>query len=43
MISYDTGCKITWDSQQEQILGNEPGAKLLKREYRAPWKHPYSG
>jgi predicted dehydrogenase len=42
MISYDTGCKITWDSQQEQIVNNETAAKLLRREYRTPWKHPYS-
>jgi predicted dehydrogenase len=42
MISYDTGCKIIWDSQQEQIINNETAAKLLRREYRAPWKHPYS-
>jgi len=41
MISYDTGCKITWDSQQEQIINNETAAKLLRREYRTPWKHPY--
>ena len=26
---------------QEQIIGNTAAAKLLKREYRAPWKHPY--
>jgi len=42
MISYDTGCKITWDSQQEQIVNNEAAAKLLRREYRAPLKHPYA-
>ena len=42
MISFDTGSKITWDSVQEEILNNETAAKLLKREYRAPWKHPYS-
>jgi predicted dehydrogenase len=41
MIAYDTGCKILWDSAQEQIVNNEAAAKLLKREYRAPWKHPY--
>jgi predicted dehydrogenase len=43
MVSYDTGCKIIWDSQQEQIVNNETAAKLLRREYRTPWKHPYSG
>jgi len=43
MIAYDTGCKITWDAQQEQIVGNPAAAQLLKREYRHPWQHPYRG
>ena len=42
MISYDVGAKITWDGEKEQIVGNAEAAKLLKREYRAPWKHPYT-
>jgi predicted dehydrogenase len=41
MIAYDTGCRITWDAQQEQIRDNPPAAKLVRREYRQPWKHPY--
>ena len=41
MISYDTGAKITWDAKAEQIVGNPEAAKLLKREYRSPWKHPF--
>jgi predicted dehydrogenase len=40
MIAYETGCRIAWDAQQEQIPGNPAAAKLLQREYRAPWKHP---
>jgi predicted dehydrogenase len=40
MISYEVGAKITWDAAAEQIVGNEAAAKLLKREYRAPWQHP---
>lgn len=43
MISYDTGAKITWDAKTEQIAGNPEAAKLLKREYRSPWKHPFQG
>jgi predicted dehydrogenase len=42
MIAYQTGCRITWDAQQEQIPDNPPAAKLLRREYRRPWKHPSS-
>jgi predicted dehydrogenase len=43
MISYETGSTVDWDEAHEQIPGNEPAAKLLKRPYRAPWKHPYQG
>ncbi len=43
MIAYDTGAKISWDRPTEQISGNPEAAKLLKREYRAPWKHPDRG
>lgn len=43
MISYDTGAKIAWDARTEQIVGHAGAAALLKREYRAPWKHPYPG
>ena len=42
MISYETGSKILWNAQQEQIEGNPAAAKLLKRDYREPWKHPYA-
>ena len=40
MIAYDTGTKITWDEKAEDIVGNPAASALLKREYRAPWKHP---
>lgn len=41
MIAYEVGARITWDAKAEQIVGNPEAAKLLKREYRAPWQHPY--
>jgi predicted dehydrogenase len=43
MISYDVGAKVVWDENAEQIVGNPTAAGLLKRPYRAPWKHPYQG
>ena len=43
MIAYDTGAKITWDAHAEQISDNAAATKLLKRDYRAPWQHPYRG
>jgi len=42
MISYDTGTRVTWDAKEEMIRGNPPAAKLLKRDYRNPWQHPYA-
>ena len=43
MIAYDTGAKIAWDAASEQIVGNDDASKLLKRDYRAPWQHPWRG
>jgi predicted dehydrogenase len=43
MIAYETESTVRWDPQSEQILDNPAAAKLLKREYRKPWKHPYQG
>jgi predicted dehydrogenase len=40
MIAYETGTRIEWDAQQEQVVGNPAAAKLLRREYRKPWVHP---
>jgi predicted dehydrogenase len=43
MIAYEAGATIRWDAAAEQIPDNPAAAALLKREYRAPWKHPYRG
>jgi predicted dehydrogenase len=43
MIAYESSSPVVWDESSEQILGNDAATKLLKREYRAPWKHPYQG
>ena len=43
MIACETASTVDWDEASEQIVGNAAAAKLLKREYRSPWKHPYSG
>jgi predicted dehydrogenase len=41
MIAYETHSVVEWDSQAMSIRDNPPAAALLKREYRAPWKHPF--
>lgn len=43
MIAYETESTVRWDESTERILDNPSAAKLLKREYRQPWKHPYEG
>jgi len=43
MIAYETGSNITWDAMQEQVVGNAEASRLLMRDYRAPFRHPYAG
>jgi predicted dehydrogenase len=43
MIAYDMGAKILWDRESQTIVGNPEAAKRLKRDYRAPYKHPNHG
>lgn len=40
MIAYRAGRTINWDLAAETIPGDKEAAKLLKRDYRAPYKHP---
>lgn len=40
MIAYESGSRILWDAASEQITNSPEACKLLKRDYRAPWKHP---
>ena len=34
---------VEWDAATEQIVDDPTAAALLKRDYRAPWKHPFAG
>ena len=43
MIAYESGSKVTWNAATAQIDDNPAAARLLKRDYRVPWKHPYQG
>ena len=43
MIAYETASTVRWDDKSEEILNNPAAAKLLKRDYRPPYKHPYQG
>ncbi|WP_425616289.1 Gfo/Idh/MocA family oxidoreductase [Anatilimnocola sp. NA78] len=38
--SMQLGRSLTWDSAKQLVVNDEAANKLLKRAYRAPWKHP---
>ena len=40
-IAYETHSVVEWDAASEQIVDNPEAAALLKRDYRAPYQHPY--
>ena len=42
MISMKLGRSIQWDGKKERIVNDPEANKLLKRDYRKPWKYPTS-
>jgi predicted dehydrogenase len=38
LIAMLVGRKIKWDAAKEVIIGDDEATKLLRREYRGPWK-----
>ena len=40
MISWRTGRSLTWDGERERIVGDPEAEKLMRREYRKPWRYP---
>jgi predicted dehydrogenase len=40
MLSYNLGRSVRWDGEKEVIVGDDEANKLLRREYRGPWKYP---
>jgi predicted dehydrogenase len=43
MVAYNAKVPIQWDEAKETVSGSAAASKLLKREYRAPYKHPFAG
>ncbi len=43
MIALEAGGRIEWDATAEQVRDNPAASRLLKREYRGPWTHPWRG
>ena len=42
-ISMQLGRPLTYDPAKRIVVGDEAATKLLRREYRSPWKHPEPG
>ena len=40
MLSLKLGRSVRWDGEKEVIVGDAEANKLLRRDYRAPWKYP---
>ncbi len=40
MIAYKTGSRVVWDDARGEVSGPPAASALLKRDYRAPYKHP---
>jgi hypothetical protein len=43
MVALKAGGRLDWDPSSEQVIDNPKAARLLKREYRGPWVHPWRG
>ncbi len=39
-LSQKLGRSLAWDPQTHSVVGDAEATAMLKREYRAPWKHP---
>ncbi len=40
MLSMKVGRSVAWDGQKETIPGDPAANKLLRRDYRKPWRYP---
>ncbi len=39
-IALQVNRTLAWDAQKGRVIGDEEANRLLRRPYRAPWKHP---
>jgi predicted dehydrogenase len=39
-MSMKLGRTLTWDAEKGCVAGDEEANRLMRRPYRAPWKHP---
>ena len=43
MIAHETGSRVVWDAARDTVVSNPAAERLLKRDYRLPWAHPFKG
>jgi predicted dehydrogenase len=43
MLALESGGRVEWDAATGGVRGNPRAASLLRRDYRAPWVHPWKG
>ncbi|HSA03832.1 MAG TPA: Gfo/Idh/MocA family oxidoreductase, partial [Candidatus Paceibacterota bacterium] len=41
MAAFDARARLEWDAAAAQITGHPIAQKMMKRDYRQPWQHPY--
>jgi hypothetical protein len=39
-IAMETGSPVVYDPQKRLVVDDREATRLLRREYRKPWKHP---
>jgi hypothetical protein len=42
-LALKTGRTLYWDPVKREVVGDAEANHLLRRPYRAPWKHPEPG
>lgn len=42
-LSMELGRPLVYDPKTKTIKGDEQATAMLRRKYRAPWKHPFEG
>lgn len=40
VIAYHTRRRIRWDAKAERIIGDDEAARMMSKQYRAPWALP---
>jgi predicted dehydrogenase len=41
-IAADVGRAVVYDPKKHKVVDDREATKLLRKEYRKPWKHPYT-